>query len=139
MDGELFVACNECTFPICRTCYEYECEEGSQTCTQCKNRFKRLKGCARVAGDEEEDNTDDLENEFSFREEPQNLESLAELNNHINYGFPGHINLKLTEPSEHTLPSHTHLLMDDRLVTAFQFQGPCFSGSSLHFVSKRIP
>lgn len=43
-DGELFVACNECAFPICRTCYEYERREGSQVCPQCKTRFKRLKG-----------------------------------------------------------------------------------------------
>ncbi|XP_022892561.1 probable cellulose synthase A catalytic subunit 3 [UDP-forming] isoform X3 [Olea europaea var. sylvestris] len=64
VDGELFVACNECAFPICRTCYEYERREGSQVCPQCKTRFKRLQGCARVDGDEEEDNIDDLENEF---------------------------------------------------------------------------
>ncbi|CAI9759792.1 unnamed protein product [Fraxinus pennsylvanica] len=64
VDGELFVACNECAFPICRTCYEYERREGSQVCPQCKTRFKRLKGCARVDGDEEEDDIDDLENEF---------------------------------------------------------------------------
>jgi cellulose synthase A len=43
-DGELFVACNECAFPICRTCYEYERKEGNQLCPQCKTRFKRLKG-----------------------------------------------------------------------------------------------
>ncbi|CAL9028368.1 unnamed protein product [Prunus brigantina] len=65
-DGELFVACNECAFPICRTCYEYERCEGSQVCPQCKTRFKRLKGSARVQGDEEEDGVDDLEHEFSF-------------------------------------------------------------------------
>lgn len=58
------MACNECAFPICRTCYEYERREGSQVCPQCKTRFKRLQGCARVDGDEEEDNIDDLENEF---------------------------------------------------------------------------
>jgi len=66
VDGELFVACNECAFPICRTCYEYERKEGNQVCPQCKTRFKRLKGCARVHGDDEEDGTDDLENEFNF-------------------------------------------------------------------------
>ncbi|KAK6939151.1 Cellulose synthase, RING-type zinc finger [Dillenia turbinata] len=65
--GELFVACNECAFPVCRDCYEYERREGSQVCPQCKTRFKRLKGCARVEGDEEEDDIDDLENEFSFQ------------------------------------------------------------------------
>lgn len=66
VDGELFVACNECAFPICRTCYEYERKEGNQICPQCKTRFKRLKGCARVEGDDEEDDIDDLENEFNF-------------------------------------------------------------------------
>ncbi|GMP44313.1 hypothetical protein CsSME_00013300 [Camellia sinensis var. sinensis] len=66
VDGELFVACNECAFPVCRTCYEYERQEGSQICPQCKTRFKRLKGCARVEGDEEEDDIDDVENEFNF-------------------------------------------------------------------------
>ncbi|KAL8147527.1 hypothetical protein AgCh_005016 [Apium graveolens] len=66
--GELFVACNECAFPICRTCYEYERREGNQLCPQCKTRFKRLKGCARVEGDEEEDDVDDVDNEFNFYE-----------------------------------------------------------------------
>ncbi|KAK6924190.1 Cellulose synthase [Dillenia turbinata] len=65
-DGELFVACNECAFPVCRTCYDYERREGNQACPQCKTRYKRLKGSARVEGDEEEDDVDDLDNEFNF-------------------------------------------------------------------------
>ncbi|KAF7836332.1 putative cellulose synthase A catalytic subunit 3 [UDP-forming] [Senna tora] len=65
-EGEVFVACNECAFPVCRNCYEYERREGSQLCPQCKTRYKRLKGSARVEGDEEEDDIDDLENEFDF-------------------------------------------------------------------------
>ncbi|KAG8042902.1 hypothetical protein GUJ93_ZPchr0269g2882 [Zizania palustris] len=65
-DGEAFVACNECAFPVCRSCYDYERREGSQACPQCKTRFKRLKGCPRVAGDEEEDGVDDLEGEFGL-------------------------------------------------------------------------
>ncbi|KAH9694168.1 putative cellulose synthase A catalytic subunit 3 [Citrus sinensis] len=64
--GDPFVACNECAFPICRTCYEYERREGNQVCPQCKTRFRRLKGSARVEGDEEEDDIDDLENELNF-------------------------------------------------------------------------
>ncbi|KAG6537231.1 hypothetical protein ZIOFF_002317 [Zingiber officinale] len=43
VDGDLFVACNECAFPIYRTCYEYERREGNQVCPQCKTIFKRLK------------------------------------------------------------------------------------------------
>ncbi|KAL9160987.1 hypothetical protein ABFS82_08G236400 [Erythranthe guttata] len=44
LDGELFVACNECAFPVCRTCYEYERKEGNQSCPRCKTRYKRIKG-----------------------------------------------------------------------------------------------
>ncbi|XP_052195807.1 cellulose synthase A catalytic subunit 5 [UDP-forming]-like [Diospyros lotus] len=73
VDGEPFVACNECAFPVCRPCYEYERREGNQACPQCKTRYKRIKGSPRVEGDEEEDDIDDLEHEFDFR----NLEVLG--------------------------------------------------------------
>ncbi|KAI9079437.1 hypothetical protein K1719_038626 [Acacia pycnantha] len=66
VDGEPFVACNECAFPVCRPCYEYERREGNQACPQCKTRYKRHKGSARVEGDDEEDDIDDLENEFDI-------------------------------------------------------------------------
>ncbi|KAE8733695.1 hypothetical protein F3Y22_tig00001120pilonHSYRG00402 [Hibiscus syriacus] len=66
-DGELFMACDECAFPICRVCYEYERKEGNQACPRCKTRFKRLKGCPRMEGDEEEVGIDDLENELDFQ------------------------------------------------------------------------
>ncbi|KAG6721730.1 hypothetical protein I3842_03G126500 [Carya illinoinensis] len=73
VDGEHFVACNECAFPVCRPCYEYERREGNQACPQCKTRYKRIKGSARVEGDEEEDGIDDLDNEFDYG----NLNSLG--------------------------------------------------------------
>ncbi|KAE9610252.1 putative hexosyltransferase chromatin regulator PHD family [Lupinus albus] len=66
VDGEPFVACNECAFPVCRPCYEYERREGNQACPQCKTRYKRLKGSPRVEGDEDEDGIDDLEHEFDY-------------------------------------------------------------------------
>ncbi|XP_028757270.1 cellulose synthase A catalytic subunit 2 [UDP-forming] isoform X2 [Neltuma alba] len=66
VDGEPFVACNECAFPVCRPCYEYERREGNQICPQCKTRYKRHRGSARVDGDDEEDDIDDLENEFDI-------------------------------------------------------------------------
>uniref|UniRef100_F6H4C8 Cellulose synthase n=1 Tax=Vitis vinifera TaxID=29760 RepID=F6H4C8_VITVI len=66
VDGELFVACNECAFPVCRPCYEYERREGNKVCPQCKTRYKRMKGNPRVEGDEEEDDIDDLEHEFDY-------------------------------------------------------------------------
>ncbi|CAA6670258.1 unnamed protein product [Spirodela intermedia] len=43
-EGDLFVACNECAFPVCRPCYEYERREGNQVCPHCKTRYRRLKG-----------------------------------------------------------------------------------------------
>ncbi|KAG2616709.1 hypothetical protein PVAP13_3NG249670 [Panicum virgatum] len=57
--GDVFVACNECAFPVCRPCYEYERKEGNQCCPQCKTRYKRQKGSPRVQGDEEEEDVDD--------------------------------------------------------------------------------
>lgn len=44
VDGEPFVACNVCAFPVCRPCYEYEQKDGNQSCPQCKARYKRQKG-----------------------------------------------------------------------------------------------
>nr|GMD01659.1 cellulose synthase A catalytic subunit 1 [UDP-forming] [Ipomoea batatas] len=41
--GDAFVACNECAFPVCRACYEYERKDGNQACPQCKTRYKRQK------------------------------------------------------------------------------------------------
>ncbi|PWA83406.1 cellulose synthase [Artemisia annua] len=67
--GDIFVACNECAFPVCRPCYEYERRDGNQSCPQCKTRYRRLKGSPRVDGDEDEDDVDDLENEFSYPQE----------------------------------------------------------------------
>ncbi|GFS44994.1 cellulose synthase 1 [Actinidia rufa] len=65
--GDVFVACNECAFPVCRACYEYERNDGNQSCPQCKTRYKRHKGSPRVEGDdEEEDDVDDLENELNY-------------------------------------------------------------------------
>lgn len=43
-NGELFVACHVCGFPVCRPCYEYERSEGNQSCPQCNTRYKRHKG-----------------------------------------------------------------------------------------------
>ncbi|THG04136.1 hypothetical protein TEA_015477 [Camellia sinensis var. sinensis] len=70
VDGDLFVACNECGFPVCRPCYEYERREGTQLCPQCKTRYKRLKGGSpREEGDEDEEDVDDIEHEFKIDHE----------------------------------------------------------------------
>ncbi|KAL9313296.1 hypothetical protein ACSQ67_018748 [Phaseolus vulgaris] len=64
--GDVFVACNECAFPVCRPCYEYERKDGNQSCPQCKTRYKRHRGSPRVEGDEDEEDSDDIENEFNY-------------------------------------------------------------------------
>ncbi|KAK9039207.1 hypothetical protein V6N11_024041 [Hibiscus sabdariffa] len=68
-DGELFVACRVCGFPVCRPCYEYERSDGTQCCPHCNTRYKRQKGSARVAGDEEDnyDDHDDSDDEFQTK------------------------------------------------------------------------
>ncbi|XAR61061.1 Cellulose synthase (UDP-forming) [Bertholletia excelsa] len=67
-NGELFVACHVCGFPVCRPCYEYERSEGNQCCPQCNTRYKRQKGCPRVVGDDEENfDGEDIEDEFQLK------------------------------------------------------------------------
>lgn len=57
-DGDIFVACDVCAFPVCRPCYEYERKDGKQTCPQCKTKYKRLKGSPPVRGEEQADERD---------------------------------------------------------------------------------
>ncbi|KAL1831368.1 hypothetical protein ACET3Z_001019 [Daucus carota] len=64
---EIFVACEDCGFPVCRACYEYERREGNQVCPRCKTRYRRIKGCPWAVGDDEEEEAlDDLEDHASF-------------------------------------------------------------------------
>ncbi|TXG70440.1 hypothetical protein EZV62_005375 [Acer yangbiense] len=55
VNGELFVACQVCAFPVCRPCYEYERKDGNQSCLQCKTKYRRHKGSPPVHGEEVED------------------------------------------------------------------------------------
>lgn len=38
-NGEFFVACHECSFPICKACLEYEFKEGRRICLRCGNPY----------------------------------------------------------------------------------------------------
>lgn len=88
VDGDLFVACNECGFPVCRPCYEYERREGSQNCPQCKTRYRRLKGSPRVEGDEDEEGVDDIEQEFKIDDQNKKNEHIVDamLHGKMSYG-----------------------------------------------------
>ncbi|XP_074280298.1 cellulose synthase A catalytic subunit 6 [UDP-forming]-like isoform X2 [Silene latifolia] len=104
-EGEPFVACNECAFPVCRPCYEYERGEGNQACPQCKTRYKRLKGSPRVEGDEDEDDTDDLENELKYASKFRDLndpQQIAEamLSSRLNVGRPPSSASGFTTPAD---------------------------------------
>ncbi|CAM6102083.1 unnamed protein product [Calypogeia fissa] len=102
--GELFVACNECAFPVCRPCYEYERKDGNQTCPQCKTRYKRHKGSPRVNGDDEEDGADDLEHEFNYADiDKQDQQQVTEamLTGRMTYGRLDDDNL----PSSYMTPA----------------------------------
>ncbi|XP_024544827.1 probable cellulose synthase A catalytic subunit 5 [UDP-forming] isoform X2 [Selaginella moellendorffii] len=95
-NGDLFVACNECGFPVCRPCYEYERKDGNQSCPQCKSRYKRQKGSPRVEGDEEEDDVDDLDNEFKALPQQQTTEEM--LQGHMSYGRGDEENVHVVTP-----------------------------------------
>eukprot|EP00249_Psilotum_nudum_P010703 c22707_g2_i1 orf=602-3844(+) len=87
--GELFVACNDCGFPVCRPCYEYERKDGNRACPQCKTRYKRHKGSPRVEGDDVDDDVDNLDSGFNYVDmERQDRQHIAEamLHGHMNYG-----------------------------------------------------
>ena len=47
-NGEMFVACHVCGFPVCQPCYDYERAEGQQSCPQCHTRYKRHKGSSAL-------------------------------------------------------------------------------------------
>ena len=47
-DDDPFIACDVCSFPVCRPCYEYERKDGNQSCPQCKTRYKRHKGALDI-------------------------------------------------------------------------------------------
>ncbi|TQE00679.1 hypothetical protein C1H46_013728 [Malus baccata] len=104
VDGEPFVACNECAFPVCRPCYEYERREGNQACPHCKTRYKRIRGSPRVEGDEEEDDIDDLDNEFNCRNlDAMGPHQVAEsvLSARLNVGRGSNYNARIPAHSEH--------------------------------------
>ncbi|XP_019174455.1 PREDICTED: cellulose synthase A catalytic subunit 2 [UDP-forming]-like [Ipomoea nil] len=118
VDGEPFVACNECAFPVCRPCYEYERREGNQACPQCKTRYKRLKGSPRVEGDEEEDDFDDLDHEFDYnssvRRDPHHVaEAALAARLNVGYGVNGSGIMTPSEADPSEIPLLTYGEEDD--------------------------
>ncbi|GMH20150.1 hypothetical protein Nepgr_021991 [Nepenthes gracilis] len=89
VDGEPFVACDICAFPVCRPCYEYERKDGNQSCPQCKTKYKRRKGSPPVNGDnvedsDVEDTVGDLNHSSGNQEQKEKPAHM--LNWHANHG-----------------------------------------------------
>ncbi|XP_028764804.1 cellulose synthase A catalytic subunit 8 [UDP-forming] [Neltuma alba] len=49
-NGEVFVACHECNFPICKACFDFEISEGRRVCLRCGTPYQ---GKAMDHGDAE--------------------------------------------------------------------------------------
>ncbi|PPS08185.1 hypothetical protein GOBAR_AA12453 [Gossypium barbadense] len=78
-DGDPFIACNVCAFPVCRPCYEYERKDGNQSCPQCKTRYKWQKGSPAILGDRETGgDADDGASDFNYSENQEQKQKLAE-------------------------------------------------------------
>nr|POE91964.1 cellulose synthase a catalytic subunit 3 [udp-forming] [Quercus suber] len=109
VDGEPFIACDVCAFPVCRPCYEYERKDGNQSCPQCKTRYKRHKGSPAILGDREEDaDADDGGSDFNYNSEDQNQkQKIAErmLSWHMTYGRGEDVGA----PSYDKEVSHNHI------------------------------
>lgn len=72
VNGDPFIACGVCAFPVCRPCYEYERKDGNQSCPQCKTRYNKHKGSPAILGDREEDGgADNDANDFKYNSETQ--------------------------------------------------------------------
>ena len=39
-NGEAFVACHGCSFPICKDCFEHEINEGHRACLRCGTPYE---------------------------------------------------------------------------------------------------
>ncbi|XP_010257191.1 PREDICTED: cellulose synthase A catalytic subunit 3 [UDP-forming] [Nelumbo nucifera] len=85
VSGELFIACDVCAFPVCRPCYEYERKDGTQSCPQCKTRYKRHKGSPPIRGDPVEDDMDDVDYSSGNQDQKQKIAERM-LSWHMSYG-----------------------------------------------------
>ncbi|KAF5195569.1 Cellulose synthase A catalytic subunit 3 [UDP-forming] [Thalictrum thalictroides] len=126
VDGELFVACDICRFPVCRPCYEYERKDGNQSCPQCKTRYKHHKGSPPVHDHEMEDgDVDDVASNFNYSSGNQD-QKIAEqrLSYRMTYGRGEDV----TTPNFDKEVSHNHI----PLLTSAQVSGEFSSASPEH-------
>uniref|UniRef100_A0A5B7BKR1 Cellulose synthase n=1 Tax=Davidia involucrata TaxID=16924 RepID=A0A5B7BKR1_DAVIN len=51
-NGEVFVACHECNFPICKSCVDYDIKEGRTACLRCGAPYDEMSKIADVETEE---------------------------------------------------------------------------------------
>lgn len=129
VDGDPFVACDVCAFPVCRPCYEYERKDGNQSCPQCKTRYKKHKGSPAILGDREADgDADDGASDFNYSSENQNQkQKISErmLSWHMRYGQGEDV----SAPKYDNEVSHNHI---PRLTGGQEVSGELSAASPEH-------
>ncbi|CAF2142020.1 unnamed protein product [Brassica napus] len=68
-NGNTFVACHVCAFPVCKPCYEYERRNGENCCPQCNTPYKPNKGSPKISGDEEEENNGPENGDYNSKQQ----------------------------------------------------------------------
>ncbi|KAI4376767.1 hypothetical protein MLD38_014490 [Melastoma candidum] len=88
VDGDLFVACNECGFPVCRPCYEYERRERWPALSSVQDPIQAYQRESESGRDDDEEDIDDIEHEFKIEDEKDKHKHLAEamLHGKMSYG-----------------------------------------------------
>ncbi|KAF3537446.1 hypothetical protein F2Q69_00023470 [Brassica cretica] len=83
-NGQTFVACHVCAFPVCKPCYEYERRNGENCCPQCNTPYKPNKGSPRISGDEEEENNGPVDSDGEL--DIKNRKDASSIHQNFAYG-----------------------------------------------------
>eukprot|EP00250_Pteridium_aquilinum_P018430 c24084_g5_i1 orf=1-1659(-) len=86
-DGEHFVACPHCHFPVCKACFDYESKVGTGACANCKRKYEVDADAGDHAYHEEEE-TEDLDHEYGGDLSDKKKQQIADamLHGQMSYG-----------------------------------------------------
>ncbi|XP_027774605.1 cellulose synthase A catalytic subunit 9 [UDP-forming]-like [Solanum pennellii] len=107
VESDIFVAAKS-GFPVGRPCYYYERREETQQCPQCKTRYKCLKGSPTVAGDEDEEDIDDIDHDSKVDDEQYKNRNIVETILHGKMQVTGEFPISNHGNGEQTLQSQLH-------------------------------
>ncbi|XAR66591.1 Cellulose synthase (UDP-forming) [Bertholletia excelsa] len=86
-NGELFVGCHECNFPICKSCLEYEIKEGRSSCLRCGTPYDENSAIADAETEASGNRTKmaaDLSNPQDVGLHARNISSVSTLDSEYN-------------------------------------------------------